>query len=86
MDTIKCMADGEEYSVWQFNQLTPEQLEKFRRQLICLSCGANTYYRKKSRMANLLVLVLALITLAVLLLPLHSLLMSNVILKMLARL
>lgn len=48
MDIVKCTIDGKNYTTWEFSQLPPAKLEKYRRHIICLECEANAYYRKAS--------------------------------------
>ncbi len=48
MDIIKCTDDNTTYNIWEFIKLSTEAISHKRRHLICPSCGAKAYYRKRS--------------------------------------
>ena len=49
MDVAKCTANGETYRATVFEALGEATVENYRRQLICPSCNAPAFFRKRSR-------------------------------------
>ena len=49
MDFAKCTLDGQVYGAYKFSQLSNSDIGQKRRHLICTKCGANAYFKKKSK-------------------------------------
>ena len=49
MDIAKCRLNGKAYNIWQFLELSEQDLEKLKHSLICDECLAPAFFRKKSK-------------------------------------
>ncbi|QOY95958.1 hypothetical protein IM543_09060 [Massilia sp. UMI-21] len=49
MDDATCTEDGHNYNAIEFSRLSPSDLERKRRQLICTECHNPAFFRKESR-------------------------------------
>ncbi|MBJ7516715.1 MAG: hypothetical protein JHC82_10990, partial [Stenotrophomonas sp.] len=48
MDIAHCTLDGGDYTAVRFQQLPPADLEAKRRNLTCVRCGQQAFFRKKA--------------------------------------
>lgn len=48
MEVARCLADGKTYHIDEFLQLHPQQIERYRKELICPECLAEAYFRSPS--------------------------------------
>ncbi|WP_323591746.1 hypothetical protein [Aliarcobacter butzleri] len=49
MDFAKCELDSQVYGAYKFSQLSNSDISQKRRHLVCNSCGAKAYFKKKSK-------------------------------------
>lgn len=49
MDIAKCTLDGKEYNAVDFEKLPPHEMSEKRRNLICIKCEKDAFFRKASR-------------------------------------